>query len=169
MLAERSPGRRLLFADLAVPRDIDPGVSELPGVELLNLDVLHTRIEANLMERSRETPGVRTIIEEEMAHFETWRTGARLRPVLTGLHQMAETIRQREVERAMARMPTADRESRQRMEALSHALVAKLLASPSRRLRAEPDPRKVGEWSVALAGLFGLDPATAGDQSRDGT
>jgi glutamyl-tRNA reductase len=166
VLTKRAPCRRLLFADLAVPRDVERGVADLPGVELMDLDQLQTRVEANLLQRSQEIPGVRSIIEEEMAHFEMWQSNARIRPVLTRLHHRAEAIRQQEVDRVLARMPAMDPESRECIEALSRSLVARILASPSRRLRAEPDAVRSGEWSAVLAVLFGLDQSSQADVAR---
>lgn len=168
VLTKRAPTRRLLFADLAVPRDVEPAVGDLPGVELMDLDQLQARVEANLLERSNEIPGVRSIIDEEMAHFEVWQSNARIRPVLTRLHHQAEAIRRQEVNRALARMPAMAPESRECIEALSRSLVAKILASPSRRLRAESDAVRSGEWSDVLSVLFGLEEG-AQQVTRSGT
>lgn len=167
VLLGRDASRRLLLADIAVPRDVEPGVAELPGVEVFDLDQLQSRIGTNLEERCLEAPRVHAIIDEEIAHFETWRSGAALRPVLTSLHHKAEAIRLVEVERAIARMPAVDSEMRARIEALSKSLVAKLLAAPSRRLRAEPDPVRSGEWTDALTALFGLESDRRTNKSRE--
>ena len=39
-LGEGRDGRPLFFLDLAVPRDVDPGVADLPGVRLADIDDL---------------------------------------------------------------------------------------------------------------------------------
>lgn len=156
VLRTRSIGRRLLIADLAVPRDVEPGVGGLAGVEVLDLDGLQVRLEANMAERLREAPRVHAIIDEELAHFEVWQASVRLRPVLTQLHQRAEVIRQREVDRWLARSPSVDAATREAVESLSRAVIAKLLSGPSRRLRATGDRAQLHALADALSELFEL-------------
>lgn len=156
----RSTDHRLLIADLAVPRDVEPDVASLPAIEVLDLDGLQQRLEGNLAERLREAPKVQAIIGEEMAHFEAWQASVRLRPVLTRLHQRAEAIRESEVTRWLSRMPHLDPAAREAVESLSRTLVGKLLSVPSRRLRTASAREQAHEWSEALAALFELTPAS---------
>lgn len=155
----RSANHRLLIADLAVPRDVDPDVASLPAVEVLDLDGLQERVEANLAERLLESPKVQAIIDEEVAHFGAWEANVRLRPLLTRLHQRAESMRASEVARWLSRMPNLDPAVGEAVESLSRALVGKLLSVPSRRLRAASDRKQSHAWSEALAALFELTPA----------
>jgi glutamyl-tRNA reductase len=60
-------GRPLLLVDIAVPRDIEPAAGDLPGVTLINLDVLHDSLEAAFKARAGETPRVELIIQQEPA------------------------------------------------------------------------------------------------------
>jgi glutamyl-tRNA reductase len=51
MVESALEGRRrddLTLVDLAVPRDVDPQVGELPGVRLYDLDTLQQRLNGNL-------------------------------------------------------------------------------------------------------------------------
>jgi glutamyl-tRNA reductase len=157
VMNEREPGRALRFVDLAVPRDVEPQVAELPGVELYDLDTLQRRLNGNLADRRQEVPLVETIIDEEVALFKTWRHGAELRPVLAAIHTRGEEIRRQETERALRRLAGADPEVRRQIEALSKALVAKLLHEPSSRLRTEMDPTRSQLYVGAVRDLFGLD------------
>lgn len=164
VLPLRAPDRRLVFVDLAVPRDVEPSVSGLPAIERFDLDDLQARIAANLGERAREVPRVREIIDQEVAQFEVWRQGARLRPLLASLHTRADQIRRRELERALARMAPVDAATRRQLELFSRALVGKLLDLPSRRLRSETDVATARAWASTVRALFGLDGA---DSTRD--
>jgi glutamyl-tRNA reductase len=157
VMNEREPGRALRFVDLAVPRDVEPQVAELPGVELYDLETLQQRLNGNLADRRHEVPLVEAIIDEEVALFQTWRHGAELRPVLAAIHTRGEEIRRQETERALRRLAGADPEVRCQIEALSKALVAKLLHEPSARLRTELDPARSQLYVGAVRDLFGLD------------
>ncbi len=67
----RREGRSLVFVDIAVPRDIDPAVRELPGVHLFDADDLSGNLDDGLAARRNEIPRVERIVAEEIAFFET--------------------------------------------------------------------------------------------------
>lgn len=67
----RRDGRSLVFVDIAVPRDIDPAVRELPGVHLFDADDLSGNLDDGLAARRNEIPRVERIVAEEIASFET--------------------------------------------------------------------------------------------------
>jgi glutamyl-tRNA reductase len=62
----------LLLIDLAVPRDIDPAVARVPGVDLYTLDDLRALVEQALVERRAELPAARSVLRHEVARFTTW-------------------------------------------------------------------------------------------------
>jgi glutamyl-tRNA reductase len=70
-VAERRDGRPLVFVDIAVPRDIDPAVRELPGVHLFDADDLSGNLDDGLAARRNEIPKVEGIVDEEIASFAT--------------------------------------------------------------------------------------------------
>jgi glutamyl-tRNA reductase len=65
----------LFLIDIAVPRDIDPKVGELPQIYLYDIDDLNAIAAENLKERQREIPKVESIIEEEKNNFLKWHAG----------------------------------------------------------------------------------------------
>ena len=64
--------RKILLIDIAVPRDIDPAVAELPNVTLRNIDDLHTIVNENHERRLKDLPKVKKLIAQEMVDFLTW-------------------------------------------------------------------------------------------------
>src|SRR5437588_505256 len=79
--------RPRFFLDLAVPRDVDPSIGELPDVTLVDIDDLREVV--NGSDRD-EVESVRAIVEEEAERFAAWRRAARLAPLLQGLYDRAE-------------------------------------------------------------------------------
>ncbi len=67
----RRDGRALVFVDIAVPRDIDPAVRDLPGVHLFDADDLSGNLDDGLAARRNEIPRVERIVADEIASFET--------------------------------------------------------------------------------------------------
>lgn len=150
-------GRRRWFVDIAVPRDVEPEVARLPGVEVFDLDALQQRLSGNLDLRRHEIPKVERIVNEEVSQFETWRQGMALRPLLTQIHARGETIRQREVARLLRRVGHLPPELAAELEVFSHSLVTKLLHEPTRRLRETRDPEQARTYSDLTRELFGLE------------
>lgn len=159
-LRGREPGHPLLLVDLAVPRDVEPGVAALPGVAVRDLDDVQRRVAQNIDGRRREVPAVEAIIAEELGHFEDWRAGVELRPVLAALAAHGETVRRRTLERALSggRADDLPPAAREHIDQVTRNLVARLLHAPLRRLREEPDPVKRERQAELVRELFGLEP-----------
>jgi glutamyl-tRNA reductase len=160
-LAMRPKTDPLLLIDTALPRDIEPEVRALPGVQLFDLDDLQARLRKNLETRRQEAPAVGAIVDEELVAFESWWRGTALRPVLAGMRQQAELIRRQEFDRLLSRNPGLPDDTRRQVEHLSHALVNKLLHEPTIRLRDEIDPARRGTYTEVARHLFGLGEPVA--------
>jgi glutamyl-tRNA reductase len=156
--------RPLVVLDLGVPRDVEPGVRELPGVVLADLDALRAVLETDEGPR-REVERVRALIGQETAAFMGGQREARLAPTIRALRARAEQVRQRELAKASTRLAGLDAQQRAAVEAVTRGLVNKLLHDPMVRgksLAARPD----GDLYVAaLRELYGLD-LRAGDDER---
>ena len=63
---EQRAGRPLLLIDIAVPRDIEPGVRDLPGVTLYDMDDLQREVARNLSGREAEARRARAIVDQEV-------------------------------------------------------------------------------------------------------
>ena len=153
---ERRAGVPLLVVDVAVPRDVDPGAADVPGVTLHDVDDLHQRTEAALDERRREVGTVRAIINEELERFQTDRAAREVAPVVVGLREWAESVRQGELDRFRAKLDGLDPESRNVVDALTQGIVNKLLHEPTVRLKEAAGTARGELYSDALSALFDL-------------
>jgi glutamyl-tRNA reductase len=68
----RDPTDPLLLIDFSVPRDVDPSVAALAGVELHTIDDLDQFIEHTLADRRAELPAAHAILATEVARFTGW-------------------------------------------------------------------------------------------------
>jgi glutamyl-tRNA reductase len=146
-----------VLIDIAVPRDIDPEVIHVPRVRLYDMDNLNEHLEQSLNERTLEIPRVESILIEEQAKFMEYFASLNTLPLIADLRQHAEMIRQMELEKSLRRMPDLSDEERGRIEALTLALVKKLLDAPTRRLRAESTCPHAPEYAMLVRTLFGLE------------
>ena len=149
-------GRGLLFIDIAVPRDIDPAVQEIDGVHLHDIDDIEIAADEGWNGRLAEVQKVEALVEEEVAAFSDWRDWLDTVPVVTALRERAESIRRSELERTLKRMPDLDDESRKRLEAMTSAIVKKMLDRPISRLKDGADE---GPYIEALQDLFDIHPS----------
>lgn len=129
------PGRPLLIVDIAVPRDVEAGVRQVQGVHLYDIDDLQAAAEANLEARRREVAAVEEIVGAEAVRFQAWLRGLRVSPTIAALRRRAEQTRTAELERTLARLTHLSEGDRKRIEAMSKALVNRLLHDPMTRLR----------------------------------
>jgi glutamyl-tRNA reductase len=155
IMESRSP-RPLVMIDIAVPRDIDANCGDVPGVTVHDMDSLHARLEHSLAEREAEVPRVEAILSEEAEKFLTFFNSLDMLPLIADLHQQAETIRQAELNKTLRRLPDLNENERARIDALTQALVKKLLDTPTNRLRAQANTPTAPEYADVARMLFGL-------------
>jgi glutamyl-tRNA reductase len=150
-------GRRLFLLDLAVPRDVDPAVKEIPGVRVADIDDLREALAWRDAGTDAEVERVRTIVAEEVARFATWRRASRLAPLIQALRDRGARIQAAELARIAPRLAGLDPRQREAVEALAAGIVAKLLHEPTVRLKELTGPGRGDAVARALAELFGLD------------
>ncbi len=151
------PERPLLIVDIALPRDVEDEVADLPNVRLYNLDHLQSQAADNLKTRQAEIPRVETILAEETAAFVNWRRALDVKPTIIGLRRQFEQVRQQELTRALNRLPELDERQAKIVAELSHRLMNKFLHRPTTRLRAEAARGNGIEYTMALQDLFALE------------
>lgn len=154
-MAQR-PERPLVLIDIAVPRDIDPETANIPHVRLYDIDNLNIQLEHSLAERMAEVPQVKTIIEEEISKFAEFLKSLEMIPIISKIRQQAEIIRQMELDKTLRCLPDLTDVERGHIEAMTQALVKKLLHAPTHRLRVEASCPHAPEYATVARTLFGL-------------
>jgi glutamyl-tRNA reductase len=163
--AERN-GRPLLLIDIAVPRDIDPAVRAFPQVHLYDIDDLQGLVERGRSLRKQEVASVERLIDEEIRRFQQWLRSRGVVPTVAALRRYAEDARAAELERTFKRLRGLTPQQRAAFEAMTGALVKKLLHDPIGKLKGEDGERYVG----AVRELFALDAgADAPADATNGT
>jgi glutamyl-tRNA reductase len=155
----RRGGRPLLIIDMAVPRDVDPEVSHVPGVHLLNIDHLHTIAQTNREERKAWVPAAERIVDDELRATRLALDARESAPTVEALVHRVEQLRDLVLERHLSRVPADQVATRAAMRELAEALTARFLHGPVRALRESPDPTL--EVAVMTA-AFDLTSATPG-------
>ncbi len=157
----RRPDRPLFVVDIAVPRDADPAVGEIPNVTLVDVDGLKSVVDEKLDARRDAIPEVEEIIEECIAGFGEWYRSRIAVPVIDTLTQKAEAIRAAEVERLFARCPDLTERERLLITGMTTTIVSKLLHSVILKIRqkATIDHEQALSHARVLDELFELELA----------
>jgi glutamyl-tRNA reductase len=149
-------GRPLLIVDIAVPRSVARDAAELPGITVLDLDDLRDWADRGLALRAAEADRVRAIVGEELDRFVVEETARQAAPLVAQLHEQAENVRSGELARFASRLSGLDDSARDAVDALTRAIVAKLLHTPSVRLRHGAGTPQGERNAAAVSDLFDL-------------
>ncbi len=155
-VVERRRGRPLLIVDMGLPRDVDGAVADLEGVTLLDLADLRTFVDSGLDQREKEVDGVRAIVAAEAVRFHDDTVRRRAAPTVTALRTRAEELRRGELHRYRNRLSGLDARQQEAVDALTHAILGKLLHEPTVRLSEAAGSPRGDRLAEATSELFGL-------------
>ncbi len=156
--------RPLFFIDIAVPRDLDPGLNEIENVFLYDIDDLSQVVEGNRAEREKEALKAYRIIEEETLKFCRWQAGLAVTPTITALRRKADEICRQELAKTLPKLQVSEDE-RQKIERLAQAITSKMLHDPLRFLKNE-SCRKGDDVKIDMVRtIFGLEDDASHDRN----
>jgi glutamyl-tRNA reductase len=147
----------LVIMDLAMPRDVEPAVAALPGVVLIGMDQLSQHAGAV---RDDDVAAVRTILEAELAAYQSAMDAARVAPTVVALRAKAAGVVDAELARLAGRL-SADDLSGHALDEIAQTVrrvVDKLLHAPTVRVKELAGSPGGEEYAAALRVLFDLDP-----------
>jgi glutamyl-tRNA reductase len=149
-------GRPLAVCDLGLPRDVDAGVSALPGVTVVDLVALQHRLAGG--ERGSAVAAAQELVAEEAQAYLAAQRSAEVTPTVTALRRRASDVIDAELLRLDSRLPDLDAGVREEFTRSVRRVVDKLLHTPTvqvKRLAEGPDG---DSYAAALRTLFELDP-----------
>ena len=167
LVMERRGERPLLLVDLAVPRDIEPGCREVPGVSLSDVDDVQSIAERNASGREAEARRAERLLEAEVARFERWFGSLEVLPTVAALRRRADEVVERVLSENESRWESLSAADRDRLRVMARAIANRLLHEPTVRLKRTTDDEAAYPYVHALRELFGLDPASAPLESED--
>jgi len=135
-------GKPLFMVDIAVPRDLDPRIGELPNVFLYDIDDLQGIVEANLAERQRAANEIMLMIENELVQFKDWLSTLGVVPVISALRQKALQIQAETMVSIENKMPELTDRERKILSKHTKSIINQLLKDPilqAKELAASPN------------------------------
>lgn len=154
---EKNAAKRLLLIDIAVPRDIDPEVKDITGVELYNMDDMEAAVDENRKLREAEANLATEMMEEEIAALIERFNYLSCQPVMYVLSNRAEKMRKRELKRAMAKLTDLSADEVRILDNMTQMVVRKLLRDPMIQLNKAAGTDGEDYYVQAMKKLFKLD------------
>lgn len=157
----RRRGRPLFIIDIALPRDVEPAVAELPNVYLFDIDDLKDVADHYRQERSREVDQVEAMIADETQRFMSWISARDAGPVIRELRQKADALRDAECDRWLRKLGDLDAGQQDLVRQMMRSFENKLLHAPVSQIRALAEDDPTGERVELVRRLFDLDAHAA--------
>jgi glutamyl-tRNA reductase len=178
-LARRRPDAGpLVILDLAVPRDVEPAVADLPGVRLVDIDGLadaldtppHWKalagVDSDKLHLPEAVTAAEQIVTAEVESFLGWLRGAEVAPTVAALRARADDLVATELRRLAQRRPDLTDDQRAEVAHAIHRVVQRLLHSPTVRVRQLATEPGGDQYAALLRELFDLEvpqPRQAGE------
>jgi glutamyl-tRNA reductase len=164
LVAAQREGRPLLIIDIAVPRDIDPTVREVPGVTLYDMDDLQREVAHNMGSREAEATRARQLVDQEVERFAQWLASLDVVPTIAALRALGEDVVQQVLRENEPRWESLSDADRERVGVLARAVVNRMLHEPTLRLKGAVEGDNSYVFVQALRELFGLEIGPALDE-----
>jgi glutamyl-tRNA reductase len=157
----------MFFIDIAVPRDIDQKVEDVDNAYLFTVDDLQEIVQANLAQRSLEAEKAEEIIEQEIGQFFKWLSSLDVTPTIVALRNWFDEIRRAELEKTIAGWKELPADAEKRLDALTMAIMNKLLHPPTSALKQAGQGGRVDLYVDALRQLFDLQTSRQDDDELE--
>jgi glutamyl-tRNA reductase len=152
----RRKHKPMFFIDIAIPRDIDPGVNDVDNVYLYTVDDLQEVVQANLAQRAEEARKAEDIVTQEIGQFFKWLSSLDVTPTIVALRSKFDEIRKSELEKTLSNWKDLPPDAQKRLEACTMAIMNKMLHPPTSLLKKAGQGGRTDLYIDAVRSLFEL-------------
>lgn len=157
-MMKKRKGTLTCIMDIAVPRDINPKISELDGMFYNDIDSLNVIVNENLQKREKEIPLVNQIIMEEMTTFFKWSNTLDVVPTIKDFRDFFEEIRLDEIGKIRHKVHDYEFE---KVDNMTKRIIGRILHHPTWNLKrlseTGTDYETAKKYSDIVRELFNLD------------
>ena len=156
-VAKMRKGDPLFMVDIAVPRDLDPKIGDLPNVFLYDIDDLQGIVNANLAEREKAASEIMDMISFEVAEFKDWFKTLGVVPVISALRQKAASIQQETMQSIENKMPDLTERERKILNKHTKSIINQLLKEPILQAKELANSPQAEEQLRLFQQIFGIE------------
>jgi glutamyl-tRNA reductase len=125
----------MFFIDIAVPRDVDPGLNKLDGIFVYDIDDLQQAVTSHVADRRKEAERAEAIVALEVQRFQARLQTLDVVPTIVSLQDHLETIRQAEIDRVRGRLGSLSPDQELAVDALTRGIINKIMHTPISTLK----------------------------------
>ena len=123
----------VVVIDIAMPRNVDPRIGEMPGFRVLDMDAIQHMIGDVIDRRRADLDAARDVCREMLADFVSWFFHHQaLQPAIRAILETFDDIRRQEIERHQHRFSDVDY---RQLDRITRSIMQKVLAVPVVRLK----------------------------------
>lgn len=150
-------GNPLFLVDIAVPRDIDPAISELEHVFLYDIDDLQHIVDENLEERRKAAGEVEKLLDDEIQQFKEWLRTLGVVPVISALRKKAIGIQAETMKSIERKMPDLTERERKVLSKHTKSIINQLLKEPITQAKELAGSPHAEENLQLFVDIFGIE------------
>ena len=130
----------MLILDISDPRAIEETVTKIPGVKLLFRDQITEMDDEKLMEAlQKKVSSVEELIEKEVPIFEATMTNIQPEPIVKDIAASVDSIREKELQKALAKLGIKDKKRIQIIEELTKSVAESIVSVPTKMQNNTPE------------------------------
>jgi glutamyl-tRNA reductase len=149
----------LVLLDLALPRDVEPGVGEIPGVAVTDLETMAADGTAGTQPGDEAIAAARQVVADELEAYLSAGRADRVTPTVVALRAKAAGVVESELARLAGRIGGVDAGVLEEVAKSMNRIADKLLHAPTVRVKELAGRPGADSYEDALRVLFDLDPA----------
>ncbi|MBP1968814.1 glutamyl-tRNA reductase [Virgibacillus natechei] len=147
----------LLLVDIAVPRDLDPKISEIENVFLRDIDDLQHIVDGNLESRKAAAEEVEILLEAEIVAFKEWVKTLGVVPIISGLRQKALSIQAETMQSIERKIPDLTVREKKVLNKHTKSIINQLLKEPVTQAKELAARDKAEESLDLFVDIFGIE------------
>ncbi|WP_042223316.1 glutamyl-tRNA reductase [Oceanobacillus manasiensis] len=156
-IQKKRKGSPLFLVDIAVPRDLDPAISELDNVFLYDIDDLQHIVDENLASRKAAAEQIEIMIEGEIVTFKEWLKTLGVVPIISALRQKALSIQAETVQSIERKIPDLTEREKKVINKHTKSIINQLLKQPVTQAKEMAGSGKSKESLDLFVEIFGIE------------
>jgi glutamyl-tRNA reductase len=165
---KKRKGRPIFMVDIAVPRDLDPELTNLDSVFLYDIDDLEGIVEANIQERQLEAHKIELMIEQEIVEFKQWLRTLGVVPVISALREKALSVQAETMQSIERKLPNLSDRELKVLNKHTKSIINQLLRDPISKAKELAGDSNAEESLNLFMKIFDIEEAVEIQKKREG-
>lgn len=163
---EKRTDQKLILIDIAVPRDIDPKVSELENVILYDIDDFQNIVDDNLESRKEAAQVIEEMLESEIIIFKDWLKTLGVVPIISALRDKALSIQAETMKSIERKIPDLTTREKKVLNKHTKSIINQFMKEPIRQAKELASTDSPEEALALFINIFGIKEEVRGELSK---